>query len=381
MAVVLQTGNPVTNVEVGGTSQVITVPVAAGTDTVGLAIIQGEGNGSGGVSVSSVVRGGESWTLLDKIARADWSFVEMWYKINPLDATTGSNADMTVTFSESDNAVVGVYIADGVDQTTPFRTAQKTSGSGTSTGTLTVPSVASDDLVVDGLCVDSTGNALAPGADQTERWELDTTAGSNEGASSTQPGSAGGAMSWSWGTSRPWTYIATAFRAAAAGGTAHTKNLNDTITLSDTVVKRVVSAKADTITLSDAVAKTVGITKSDSITLSDAIAKAVALTKADSLAMSDVVAKAIGLASADTISLSDNISVILTPGGGVAYTLSFEDTITLSDAVAKRMGLGRADQINLADDLARALNGKFIGGDEATVARVRTVILGRFGIY
>jgi hypothetical protein len=124
---------------------------------------------------------------------------------------------MVVTFSTADHAITGVYAANNVNQSTPLRTAAKSSGSGTSVSN-TVGSVATDDLVFDALCLDGGVHSGAVGADQAERWEIDVSGSSyNAGLSSTQLGAAGGVMSWTWTGSVPYSHVATAFVGTVVG--------------------------------------------------------------------------------------------------------------------------------------------------------------------
>ena len=115
-----------------------------------------------------------------------------------------------------------------------------------------------------------------------------------------------------------------------SGGTAHTKNLSDTITLSDAISKAPGLGKTDTAALSDAVAKAVGKLQSDTITLSDATARSVVVARADTLTLTEANTKAVGKQQTDTITLSDFESHI----SGTGHTKSLSDTITLTDAIS-----------------------------------------------
>lgn len=193
----------------------ISVTVDAGANRCLVLCISGEGDGtSTQAEVSSAVRDGQSLTRHARVERSDWSWTEVWVLVAP---NTGT-ANLTVTLTESDQCSYGVYVADDVNQSTPLRAATTASGSGTATGDQTVAGVAAGDLVFDSLALDSTGAAPVQGADQTEQWEITGGASSHMGASSTQPGSAGGVMSYSWTGSRPYSYIGTAFVDAGSAG-------------------------------------------------------------------------------------------------------------------------------------------------------------------
>lgn len=115
-----------------------------------------------------------------------------------------------------------------------------------------------------------------------------------------------------------FTCVAHVFIAAAGGGTAWTKSLTDTITLSDAVAKSSTKAATDSIILSDAVAKSMGKSATDAVTLSDAVAKGVVLSKSDALSIVENFARTVNyhLTRADTITLSDAVNLV--PSGVVA---------------------------------------------------------------
>ena len=118
---------------------------------------------------------------------------------------------------------------------------------------------------------------------------------------------------------------------SGGGGTAHTVNLSDTITLSDAISKKPGLGKTDTATLSDAIAKSVGKRQSDTITLSDATARSVHVVRSDTITLTDAQSKADGKTITDTITLSDFITVVK---GGVNHTVSLSDTVTLTDIIS-----------------------------------------------
>lgn len=90
---------------------------------------------------------------------------------------------------------IGAVTFTGVDQTTPNGNAQTTTGTG-SPFSVTCTGVNTDDMVVDQLFYldDSTPTAPTIGADQTQRLARSGT--DIYYRVSTQPGSAGGTMSW-----------------------------------------------------------------------------------------------------------------------------------------------------------------------------------------
>lgn len=202
------------SVSTAQTSGTGSVTVDAGSDRCLVCLAEGEGNGAGGITVSTgtpPTYSGTALTKLDNQVAATWGFSEIWYLIAPAVGT----ANLVVTLTGADTFVFGAVVAQGVNQTTPVRTAVKQTGTGTS-ASVTVASVTVDDLCFDSLEIDATGHAAAPGADQTERWDQVSQAGRNDGVCSTQPGTAGGVMSYTWTGSDIFNYIASAFIGIAA---------------------------------------------------------------------------------------------------------------------------------------------------------------------
>ena len=130
-----------------------------------------------------------------------------------------------------------------------------------------------------------------------------------------------------------------------AGG-ALTKDLADTINLSDLSVFLFGLNKSDSMSISDAQIKNIGRPTTDTISISDGIAKNVGLSEFDFITMSDGVTKAPRLYKSDNVSLSDNISKVAT------FLRSLNDTINLSDETTKSYGTIKTDTITMADNLA-----------------------------
>jgi parallel beta-helix repeat protein len=141
----------------------------------------------------------------------------------------------------------------------------------------------------------------------------------------------------------------------------------DTLTLSDALAKSFGTAKADTITLSDAILKAAGLSKSDTITLSDGMTKIPGLSRTDIVTLSDAVAKALSITKADTVTLSDICTAVIT------LLLSFGDTVTLSDGMTKIPGLSRTDTVTLSDALTKAV--AMVRADTVTLSDYLTAII------
>jgi hypothetical protein len=188
------------------TSVTISVTVAAGTDTVLLAMVALEGNGAGGGGISSATFNGDALTKLDSVATATWSLAEAWYRVAPDVGTFNLVINWAL-----DKAISAAYVCDNVNQSTPLRTAAKSAATTGTSVSNTVGSVAADDLCVDVLCIDGGNHAVEPGADQTEQYEINVQVTNYcQGSGSTQDGGAGGVMSHTWTGSAPYSHVATA---------------------------------------------------------------------------------------------------------------------------------------------------------------------------
>lgn len=115
----------------------------------------------------------------------------------------------------------GVISMTGVDQTTPVGTPVTNSGGAVTSLSATVGSIGSDDLVVDVIQVhipSGDASTWVVGADQTERFVELMSTNQRKVGGSTQPGTAGGVMSWSGNSATSVGMGAVAFKPAAAGG-------------------------------------------------------------------------------------------------------------------------------------------------------------------
>lgn len=230
--------------DVTASSATTSVTVNSGSDLLLLVAIHVE---VGGDSVSTVTWNGASLTELEKAFTLSWGQTQIWYLKNPTPAT----GNLVTTFTGSVNARQVAYVFTGVDQTTTFRTTQKTgTGANGASSTLTVPSVASSDYLVDALTVDATGHAIVAGANQTEEYDDPVFSACDTGGS-TQSGANGGDMSWTWTTGTTFAHVATALidanapapdppvvettaeTAVSTAGTNHVINLPSGITAGD----------------------------------------------------------------------------------------------------------------------------------------------------
>jgi Tfp pilus assembly protein PilX len=125
--------------------------------------------------------------------------IEIWKLVAP---DTGTHNVVVTLSAAPDSATAGVMTFTGVDPSTPlgaFASAMADSG----TASVTVASAA-NELVFDTLVVEgSADKALAPGAGQTERWDL-YQAPTGNGGGSTEAGAASVVMSWTF-TADKWS--------------------------------------------------------------------------------------------------------------------------------------------------------------------------------
>ena len=150
--------------------------------------------------------------------------------------------------------------------------------------------------------------------------------------------------------------------AGGGGGSALTKSLSDTISLSDSIKNKPGLNKADSISMSDTFINSFGLNKSDTVNLSDDISKSPGINKTDTINLSDSILKTPGLNKSDSVNLTDDIiktseinkadTINLTDSFSkvASFLRSFSDTINLSDTILKNIGLSLSDTINLSDN-------------------------------
>lgn len=205
----------VDNVQTGflataGASLTVSLAVGSGNNRYLVAYFA---NGTGSSShCTAVTYGGVSLTLVKTIGLGGGATIDVYEKVAPASGT----ANVVFTIGPSNIAGCGVAICfTGVDQTTPrgsFVTAGPTFGTAPSA---TVSSPPSDSLVLD--CTGGTiasGNTHTLGADQTKQADFTNTA-TFTAYCSTQPGSAGGVMSWTLSQNKYWAMVAFAINAAS----------------------------------------------------------------------------------------------------------------------------------------------------------------------
>ena len=137
-----------------------------------------------------------------------------------------------------------------------------------------------------------------------------------------------------------------------SSGSALTKILSDTISLSDVITKNLGLNKPDTINLSDSIIKKLGLNKSDSISMSDTFINSFGLNKSDTINLSDGFSNVASFLRTfdDTISIADNFSNV------ASFLRTLDDTINIADEATKEIGLNKDDTITLADNFSNVVS-------------------------
>lgn len=195
------TGNPQNNSVASGATSLAEASYTpqAGSNRIVVAVISCNGDAAEPASFSGTF-GANAMTLLD--SQANGAVVAMLY-IKEANFP-GTPATVTVNWTNAAGAVLNVYTLLDVNQTTPFGTVAK------ATGTSVTPSVVvtseADDLVVDAVAMIAlAADSFTVGSGQTSISSLHNGSGSLiRGACSYEAGAASVTMSWTNGTSFSW---------------------------------------------------------------------------------------------------------------------------------------------------------------------------------
>lgn len=152
-----------------------------------LVVVQVQINGN--VTVTGVDYGASAMTFLGRRNHLDVATVEIWY----IEGVSTSET-ITVNLSSMERVCAGAVDWAGAD--TPDNFVSRLIDAETSSS-LTIAGDTSDNFIFD--CILQRDGILTVGADQTQEWNISF--GGAQNAGSTQPGSSGGVMSWSWDTS------------------------------------------------------------------------------------------------------------------------------------------------------------------------------------
>lgn len=197
------------------TSTLAGIVVDAGSERCMVVCVGGEGSGvaTGGPWITALTYNAVTLTRLGEIRHNAWSWCEIWYMIAP---PVGS-ATLSVTTGNPDILTATVMVAQGVDQTTPLRTAVSSGGGTASAATTsaTVSGVVTGDLAFSVIDVDGSGHSTAPGTNQTQQSTQEYS-GLTSTCVSTKDGVNGGTMAYTWTTAGDFSHLASAF--IASGG-------------------------------------------------------------------------------------------------------------------------------------------------------------------
>lgn len=205
----------VTNTSTSGRSSITQArTVNAGTNTMMLVHVGAE---NAGTRTTSVTFNGDSLTKLCELDGSSFAYQSWWYRMAP-DVVTGN---VVVTNGGVDRTACGIFVLDGVEQD-PFQafTAMQLAKGSVALSTLNVGGwrFGTGWLLFSGLSIDSSGHAIAPGANQTQEFDIEMDVGANTFYCSTQAGADGGAMEETWTTAGPTAHIAFGVRPAASAG-------------------------------------------------------------------------------------------------------------------------------------------------------------------
>lgn len=114
------------------------------------------------------------------------------------------------------------------------------------------------------------------------------------------------------------------------------------MSITDALSKEPGLGKAETFGITDAgIVKDIGVVKAETMAIADALVKGMGLTKAETLAITDALVKGIGIIQAETMAIAD--SMFKTIGLGKA------DTVTIADALTKDVSKALVDAIAIVD--------------------------------
>uniref|UniRef100_UPI0035664008 DUF4347 domain-containing protein n=1 Tax=Psychromonas sp. TaxID=1884585 RepID=UPI0035664008 len=199
----------------------------SGTDRlmlVGVSLNKGAGS-----AVTSITYNGDALTLVGSSSNGD-AVAEIWQLVNPDLGTYDVNILLN---GKTDGNAAGVMTFTGVDQTSALGVFGSASGGSGGSASATISS-ASEELVFGIIAVDEDSNYdLAPGADQTEDWDLYPGKGINAGGS-TKAGADDVELSWGWSGSDNW---------AAAGVSIKPSSNSAPVAVDDEII----SASEDTL--------------------------------------------------------------------------------------------------------------------------------------
>jgi hypothetical protein len=144
------------------------------------------------------------------------------------------------------------------------------------------------------------------------------------------------------------------------GGTDHTVNPEDSVSMSDNVVF--------------AVDKVLNL--DDTLPLTDSVAFDRQMALGDVLGLADAVARSYGLSQGDVVTLADLAEPFLDNTDD--WVVEVDDSVTLSDALSFIREVLKADTVTPFDAVERRLNGVLLEDGDVAVIRQGIIYIGRF---
>lgn len=263
--------------------------------------------------------------------------------------STGTNS-MVATISATGQMFVNSSSYTGVDQTTPF---PDTATTGVSSGTSLTQSITTTvDQSWVFACGRSPSRAPTAGTDTVVR-ELNDISGDaawlidSGGARSTGSNN----LAWSYAPSQTTYRVMTAIAPAGGGSTAHTQDLTEIMTLTDTLSRTPGRTFNDIATLNDAIVKATGSALNESVSLVDSIVRITTKSLLESLAFTDTVRRTISLVLLDVVALTDTVAT------SIAKTI--HELLSLTDRIQRTIGVSISNTLTLVDSVLRGTS-KFI---------------------
>jgi hypothetical protein len=192
-----------------GTSLQWSHTVSSGTQRVLKVGISNSVSSAPVAAPSSVTFGAQSMAFAGSTTNSTLN-CSLWLLTAPLVST----ANITAVFAKSQSGITGGAVNfDGIDQSEPIRGATGFSATGNDTTPKVTVTSATNDLVIDVICVNAVPSVTG---DETEQWDVDS--GSTiSGAGSTMAGASSVEPSWVLGASQPWAQRAVSLRPGGLG--------------------------------------------------------------------------------------------------------------------------------------------------------------------
>lgn len=204
-----QAGFPVTVAGVANSIAALAATVNAGTNRIMFVALHFEVLTE---FATTVTYGGVDLKRYGRAVGTSFAGCELWYLIGPAVGT----ANVVVTTAGVNQLVMSAQVYDDVDQYAPFRDATLVEQAAATSISITLDDVQTGDLLIDFLTVDGTGHSTAPGANETEQYDVEGIANSTTGVSDLQAGVDGGVLSHTWTGSNPSCGFAIALRSPRA---------------------------------------------------------------------------------------------------------------------------------------------------------------------